>query len=124
LLKKQTEFPIQHVQLFTYYLHFLFKNKTPWIFPVRPRTYYFQFYILRGAYNHQKTLYCSPLTTQCTQYTLEEAEQLECLTTVYKITGSIPNKVMSINFKFTRGVQKVLQIDIQKIHKALEFGFI
>jgi len=24
----------------------------------------------------------------------------------------------------TRGVQKVLQIDIQKIHKALEFDFI
>jgi len=25
---------------------------------------------------------------------------------------------------YTRGVQKVLQIDIQKIHKALEFDFI
>jgi len=26
--------------------------------------------------------------------------------------------------EYTRGVQKVLQIDIQKIHKALEFDFI
>jgi len=29
-----------------------------------------------------------------------------------------------IAYVYTRGVQKVLQIDIQKIHKALEFDFI
>jgi len=31
---------------------------------------------------------------------------------------------MYIFKRLTRGVQKVLQIDIQKIHKALEFDFI
>jgi len=33
-------------------------------------------------------------------------------------------RLQMLHVHYTKGVQKVLQIDIQKIHKALEFDFI
>jgi len=57
------------------------------------------------------------------------------LCNVKRVMGMDLNNVITITFTLsitkttarqihTRGVQKVLQIDIQKIHKALEFYFI
>jgi len=40
----------------------------------------------------------------------------------YKVV--VVYKLIFLTYETTRGVQKVLQIDIQKIHKALEFDLI
>jgi len=45
---------------------------------------------------------------------------------IFSIVGGFPLEFIVIHLTrhYTKGVQNVLQIDIQKIHKALEFDFI
>jgi len=47
-----------------------------------------------------------------------------CANIVLLVSRWLNNIWFSHRSRYTRGVQKVLQIDIQKIHKALEFDFI